>query len=486
MPARRTLGDVDAMFAPLVDDEVVPGIAYGVVDRTGLLHAGGHGVTEGDGPRPGPATAFRIASMTKSFTAASIMLLVERGALSLADPVSRYVPEFGAVRLPTSDSPQVTVGMLLTMSGGLPSDDPWADRQEAMSREAFGRLLSGGVRFVTVPGTSYAYSNLGYAVLGCVVGAVGDLPYHEFVARHLLGPLGMTSTGFDTSVAAPGGVATGHVRLDGRWQALPFSGPGVFSAMGGLFSTVEDLARWVSWLADAFPPRDDGDSGPLSRASRRAMQQVQRAVPPSGGDGGPVTVGYGHGLMIHHDADLGALVSHSGGYPGFGSHMRWHPGTGLGVVTLTNARYATGSAKAMAALRAVVTDAGGAGEREPLWPETVRARVTVERLLREWDTAAAGSLFADNVDLDLDLAIRRERIRSGTDTVGPLLEPAPDEMIRSDSPAHVMWNVRGTRGTLRCEIALTPQNPPRVQTLNVTVEEPTPTCDGQGSISTLG
>ena len=112
-----------------------------------------------------------------------------------------------------------------------------------------------------------------------MIEAAGELPYHEFVTRHLLGPLGMTSSGFDTSVAAPGGVATGHVRRDGRWQAVPFSGPGVFSAMGGLFSTVEDLARWVTWLADAFPPRDDADSGPLSRASRRAMQQVHRAVP---------------------------------------------------------------------------------------------------------------------------------------------------------------------------------------------------------------
>ncbi|MGH3379091.1 MAG: serine hydrolase domain-containing protein, partial [Actinoallomurus sp.] len=426
----------------------------------------------------------RIASMTKSFTAASIMLLVERGALSLADPVSRFVPEFGAVRLPTSDSPQVTVGMLLTMSGGLPSDDPWADRQESMSREEFGRLLAGGIRFVTDPGTSYGYSNLGYAALGCVVGAVGDLPYHEFVARHLLGPLGMTSTGFDTSVAARGGVATGHVRQDGRWEALPFSEPGVFSAMGGLFSTVEDLARWVSWLAGAFPPRDDGDSGPLSRASRRAMQQVHRAVPPSGDEGGePMTVGYGHGLVIHHDQGLGALVSHSGGYPGFGSHMRWHPRTGLGVVTLTNARYVTGTAKAMAALRAVLADVDGAPAGEALWPETVRARAAVERLLREWDTAAAGSLFADNVDLDLDLDRRRKRIQSRVEEVGPLLEPAaPDELIRSDSPAHVMWRVRGARGVLRCEIALTPQEPPRVQTLDVTVEEPAPSATGAPAV----
>ena len=188
-----------------------------------------------------------------------------------------------------------------------------------------------------------------------------------------------------------------------------------------------------------------------------------------------MTVGYGHGLVIHHDPDLGALVSHSGGYPGFGSHMRWHPGTGLGVVTLTNGRYVAGAAKSMAALRAVHADVDGAPAREAFWPETVRARASVEGLLREWDTEVAGSLFADNVDLDLDLDRRRERIQARVEAVGPLLEPdAADEPIRSDSPAHMVWSVRGARGVLRCEIALTPQEPPKVQTLNVTVEEPEP------------
>jgi CubicO group peptidase (beta-lactamase class C family) len=479
---RRTLsagavGEVDSVFRSLVDDGVVPGISYGVVDRAGLVHGAGHGVVHERGPRPDTTTAFRIASMTKSFTAASIMLLVEEGALSLADPVSLHVPEFGAVALPTSDSPPVTVGMLLSMSGGLPTDDPWADRQESMSREAFGRLLTGGVRFVTTPGTAYEYSNLGYAVLGCAIEAASALPYREFVERRLIRPLGMASTGFDTSVAAPSGIATGHYTLDGRWRAVPFSGPGVFSAMGGLFSTVDDLARWVSWLADAFPARDGADAGPLRRASRRAMQQVHRAVPPARQAAGedlasrPATVGYGYGLVIGHDPVWGPVVSHNGGYPGFGSHMRWHPGTGLGVIALTNGRYVTGQAKAVAALRAVLADLAGPPGPEALWPETAEARRAVERLLRGWDAAVTDACFADNVDLDLDLAHRRARIASLVDAVGPLLEPTPaDELMGSDSPAHVVWAVRGRRGLLRCEIRMTPQDPPKIQTLTVALD----------------
>jgi CubicO group peptidase (beta-lactamase class C family) len=494
--ARRTLSDrtrdeVDSLFRSLVDDDVVPGIAYGVVDRAGLIHGAGHGVVREQGRCPDATTAFRIASMSKSFTAASIMLLVERAALGLADPVSRYVPEFGAVALPTSDSPPVTVGMLLSMSGGLPIDDPWADRQESMSREAFGRLLTDGVRFVTTPGTAYEYSNLGYTVLGCVIEAASGQPYRDFVDQRLIRPLGLTSTGFDTSVAAPGGIATGHFRLDGRWQALPFSSPGVFSAMAGLFSTVEDLARWVSWLADAFPSRDGADAGPLLRASRREMQQVHRAVPPArraageNHDSEPVTVGYGYGLVIEHDPVWRAVVSHNGGYPGFGSHMRWHPGTGLGVIAMTNARYVAGQAKARAALRAVLADVADPARPEAFWPETVEARVAVERLLREWDTAVTGAWFADNVEMDLDLAHRRARIESLVDAVGPLLEPTPPaELVRSDSPAHVVWDVRGARGVLRCEIRLTPQEPPKIQTLNVTVEDPASSAGGAEAAAT--
>jgi CubicO group peptidase (beta-lactamase class C family) len=467
---RRAFDDVDAEFRPLVDDGVTPGVAWGVVDRTGLAHAGGHGAVRDRGPCPDAGTAFRIASMTKSFTAASIMILAERGALGLADPVSRYVPEFADAPLPTDDSPQITLDMLLSMSSGLPTDDAWADRQESMSREEFGRLLSAGVRFVRVPDTGYEYTNLAFALLGCVVTAASGQPYHAFVDDQLIRPLGLTSTGFDRSAAES--LAVGHVRLDGRWEPLPFTRPGVFSAMGGLFSTVEDLARWVRWLADAFPPRDGEDPGPLRRASRRAMQQVRRAVPPYAPSGSrPVVWGYGYGLVVEHDPAWGVVVSHNGGYPGYGSHMRWHPRTGLGVISLTNGRYVTGSAPATRALRTLLAEAAPPADREPLWPETLQARTSVERLLRGWDAAVGGMPFADNVALDLDLDHRRAEVRRLVDTVGPLLDPAgPDELIGSDSPAHVVWAVRGARGRLRCEIRLTPQNPPRIQTLEVRPE----------------
>ncbi|HEX3731665.1 MAG TPA: serine hydrolase domain-containing protein [Mycobacteriales bacterium] len=314
---------------------------------------------------------------------------------------------------------------------------------------------------------------MGFAVLGCAIEAASGLPYHDFVAQHLIHPLGMTSTGFDTSVTESDRVATGHVKLNGRWQAVPFSNPGVFSAMGGLFSTVEDLARWMRWLADAFPARDGADLGPLHRASRREMQQIHRVIPLARctKDKDAVTSGYGYGLVVENDPVYGPVISHSGGYPGFGSHMRWHPDTGLGIVTLTNGRYVTGSAQATAALRALLADVTDPSGQEP-WPETVQVRAAVEELLREWDTNVIEQWFADNVEMDLDLDHRQAQIQSAVNAVGPLTDPTPpDELIRSDSPAHAVWNVRGDRGVLRCEIRLNPQDPPKVQTLNVTIDD---------------
>jgi CubicO group peptidase (beta-lactamase class C family) len=476
-PSDRVLDDIDKVFMSLVDDAAAPGVSYAVVGPAGVLHAAGHGVAHQGGPRPGATTVFRIASMTKSFTAAAIMLLVRKGVLGLTDPVTRYVPEFGAVRLPTSDAPDVTVDMLLSMSAGLPTDDAWADRQESMSRAEFGRLLTRGVRFVTTPGTAYEYSNLGYALLGCVVEAASGVPYRTFVEQQLITPLGLRSTGFDTSVAAPDCLATGHVRLDGRWQALPFSSPGVFSAIGGLFSTVQDLGVWARWFADAFPARDDEDSGPLPRTLRREMQQVHRASRPTkdGGHATAVPAGYGYGLAIEHEPRWGDVVSHSGGYPGFGSHMRWHPETGFGIIALANGRYAPCSTKATAALRLLLTElweSDAVPERPALWPETIQARAVVERLLRTWDSSLARTWLADNVAMDLDLDRRRSAIEELMKATGPLLERNPPQvLLRSDSPAHAVWEVPGAGGRMRCEIRLNPEDPPRIQTLIVSAAE---------------
>lgn len=471
-PDSGTLAATDELFAARTAASISPSVSYGVLAGGRLVHSAGFGAFDDTGEMPGPDTAYRIASCTKSFTVTALLMLRDAGVLDLDTPITDLIP-VTRLRLPTLDSPVPTVRMLMSMSAGLPTDDPWGDRQESLGNDEFDAVLGAGLRFVTVPGTAFEYSNLGYALLGRVIEVVSGRGYRNFMATEVFAAAGLTSSGFDAGVPAPGGLAVGYRRLDDAWLALPFAGPGAFSPIGGIFSTVSDLTRWMQVFVDAFAD-DPAPAGPtgrplLSAASRREMQQLQRVIPPGPGSTSTGVAGYGFGLFVQHDPQHGHVVSHSGGYPGFNSHMRWHPESGLGVVALENATYAGVGAAVTAALD-LLLDAAGVVRRSAVpWPETLRAREIVDGLLARWDDATALALVADNVVLDDALDRRRDQIGAAVAAVGGLASAAGDADVVSESAAHLQWTVPGRSGRLQCEIRLTPQDPPLVQTLTVRV-----------------
>src|SRR5262249_36155385 len=173
---------------------------------------------------PGAGTVFRIASMTKSFTAAAVLLLRDEGALALDDPAGRYVPQVASLRLASPDSPAITIRNLLTMTSGFPTDDPWGDRQQGLALDSFDQLLAGGLSVNWAPGTRFEYSNLGYAVLGRVITAVTGTPYSDFVASRLLTPLGMTTTGYEPDGFSPDQLARGYQRGRAASGSVPPGG----------------------------------------------------------------------------------------------------------------------------------------------------------------------------------------------------------------------------------------------------------------------
>ncbi|ROS52782.1 serine hydrolase [Frigoribacterium sp. PhB24] len=458
---------IDAVFAARRPERRGPSAVWATFDRTGMTHDGSYGEIA-PGTAPGVDTAYRIASCTKSFTATALLAQRDAGLVSLDAPISDFVPAFADVALPTADSPTPTLRMLLTMSAGFPTDDPWGDRQESLTDDELDALLRAGLSFDSVPGTTFAYSNLGFALVGRAIAAVAGRPYREVVESTILGPLGLEATGFEATVPAAGGIAIGHRRASDGGDALPFSGPGAFSPIGGLFSTVTDLTRWARWLGSAFDPEGRGDlDGILSRASRREMQQVQRFVPARAGHPG----GYGFGLFVEHYPDHGTVVSHSGGYPGFSAHMRWQTATGLGAIGFENATYSKVSEPIGLALDGVMADRSDARVIVAPWPETTAARATVEAVVRGGDVP--DGLFSDNVELDLPLDRRRTSWAAVVDSVGGWDDtgdatPADE----STAPSHLVWRRRGTRGVVRFEIRLTPERPPRVQAVLVSAESP--------------
>jgi CubicO group peptidase (beta-lactamase class C family) len=335
----------------------VPGVSVAVVDRDGLRWAAGFGVADLATGRPAaPDTVYPWFSMTKLVTATAVVQLAERGRLELDAPAARYVPWFRP--RPARGAPPgaaVTVRHLLSHSSGLPNPIPvgWvhpADGPAPDPSAVARRLLARHARLGAAPGARAAYSNLGYLLLGEVVGAAAGQPYEAYVRDHLLRPLGMTRTDFryrpdDLLPRA----ATGYQR---RWSPLtpllrlllprgilgPAAGPaGRFVAFrrfyvdgpayGGLLGTAPDAARFLRLHLAG------GTVDGIRFLSPGAVAEMQRLA----AHGRPLDVGLGWFRRRADGRRGGAFVEHLGDGGAFANDMRLYADRGLGVVVMGNA-----------------------------------------------------------------------------------------------------------------------------------------------------
>jgi len=184
-----------------------------------------------------------------------------------------------------------------------------------------------------------------------------------------------------------------------------------------------------------------------------------------------VSASYGYGLVVEDDVRLGRVVSHSGGYPGFGSHMRWHPASGWGVIALGNRTYVPAHRICGTVLASIVeqhradtpTDA-----LDSVWPRTREAMAVVESLVDSWDDALADRWFAPNVDLDRPRAERRAAVQGVRSRIGAFRRASTP--VVSTSPAQVRWRLEGSEGTAYADVLLTPDLEPLIQSLTVSTE----------------
>lgn len=449
--ALRHLVDITAV------EHHCPTIAWGLVRDGALSDSGGVGVLH-DGSTPDQHTVYRIASMTKSFTAAAVLALRDEGVVALDLPVAEYAPELAPVRGPEG-APAITLRHLLSMTSGLPTDDPWADRHLDMSIDEVDEIYRAGALFAFQPNDSYEYSNLGFAMIGrCVRRATGRSVQAHITERFLL-PLGL----HDTSWTEP---------EHDRW-ARPFRwqdgahvtdephpiGDGEIAPMGGLWTTVHDLAQWVSWLDSANSTPYQPDAVGLSASSRREMQRWHTYIGVSDVAGGRFPSGYGFGLRMLDHTDLGPVVAHSGGVPGYGSNMRWVGGSGVGAIALANTTYAPMGGLTLQMLQAVHELEGVVRPARPVSPELAHTARRLLALLHHWDDAVADELFCDNVALDESYARRRDEIGRVMEVHGPLELLA----IHPESATSGDLEVRGSGEGFRIRIELGPMLPPLVQ-----------------------
>jgi serine-type D-Ala-D-Ala carboxypeptidase/endopeptidase len=340
-----TLPEIDATFESFARESHAPGLVYGIVAGGKLAHVKTIGVQDIVTKRPVTATTrFRIASMSKAFTALAILKLRDDGRLALDDLAEKHVPELRGWRYPTSDAPRISVRDLLSHVGGFVTDDPWGDRQQVMAEADFTALLKQGVPFSRTPQTGYEYSNFGYALLGRITNVSGK-PYDVYIGETILKPLGMADSGYEYRDVPPEKRAIGYRWEDGVWKEEPTMKHGAFGAMGGLYTTANDYARFVAWLLQGWPARDGPQAGPLARASIRELAQGQNFVRlanrrgKSGATACKLPTAYGKGMIAAQDCDLGLTLAHGGGFPGYGSHVMLMPDTGTAIFAFTNRTY---------------------------------------------------------------------------------------------------------------------------------------------------
>jgi len=464
------------LFAKFLNAGRAPGVAYGVVIDGKLVHGGGAGTLHvGEDHKPRPDSIFRIASMTKSFLAATVLLLRDEGVLRLDDKVERWVPELRGLPLATGDSAPPTLRQLLSMNAGYPEDDPWADRLESLAEDQYTALVGKPKSFSRTSGVAFEYSNFGFTLLGRVVQNATGRPFRDVVSERIIAPLGLTSTTWSDEGADPARLATGYALIDGAWVAQPIQAPGEFSALGGLYSTVADLAVWVAGFIDAWPPRDRGDTHPLSRASRREMQQVCTMMPLQIGRHGEGLLraqvhGYCMGLVSTEDLVTGRTMGHSGGYPGFGSNMTWHPVSRIGVIALANGRYAGPGGAVGGALAALVARSLPHLRMEA-HPALWGIQQTINDALAAGDFTPIKPLLAGNVALDEDLSRRAAQVAGLAKIHGDLI---PEDGLNLTAPMNAEWWLSGRHGRVGVRIMLSPEHPPKVQSLALTSVQPAP------------
>ncbi|HTV02100.1 MAG TPA: serine hydrolase domain-containing protein [Luteitalea sp.] len=462
--------EIDRVFADYARDGHVPGMAWGVIVDGALVHTGTLGVQDTGSKAPVTAdTVFRIASMTKSFTAVAILALRDEGKLSLDDLAEKYVPELKDLKYPTTDSPRLTIRHLMSHATGFPEDNPWGDQQLALSDDEMTALLEQGIPFSNPPGLAYEYSNYGFALLGRIVTRASGMPYRDYVRSRVLEPLGLTATTLDAPAVPRNLLAHGYRWEDAQWKEEPPLPDGAFGAMGGMLTSLRDLSRYVAWMVDAWPPRDGAETGPLRRASRREMQQVSRTSPGSirrSPNGALLlnTGGYGYGLRVSQTCQFGHVVAHSGGLPGFGSQMRWLPEYGVGLVAMGSLTYTNWGPRFDQALDALARTGGLVPRMPEPSPALQSLRTDVTRLVQQWDDGLADRVAANNLYLDVAKDRRKRELEALRTKHGACKAEGPfvvENALRGE------WVMPCERGALRVAITLAPTVPPKVQFLSV-------------------
>ncbi len=465
---QSAMPELDNIFQRYMGGHRIPGMVWGVVIDGRLAHVGTAGLRDLSSAAPiRRDTVFRIASMTKSFTALAVLKLRDSGKLSLEDPVAKWIPEFRDMEMPTRDTAPLTLRQLLSHNAGLPEDNPWGDQQLAATEADLSGWLRQGIPFSTPPGTRYEYSNYAFGMLGRVVTKASGMPYERYIQMELLKPLQMTNSTLEYSEVPASRRAQGYrLQPDGTYLPEAPLPQGAFGSAGGLLTTADDLGRYVAFHLSAWPPRDEADSGPVRRSSVREMSHMWTpsnfTVLRTDGSLHGSQTGYGFGLRTTTDCRFEHIAAHGGGLPGFGSYMAWLPDYGVGMFAMANLTYA-GPAEPISQAWDVLLKAGGLQKRDlPASPILSQTREHILNLWNKWDDAEAKQIAAMNLFLDVPMAERQSEMKALKAEVGQCSSAGP---VIPENWLRGQFNITCSKGDVGVFFTLSPTQPPAVQHL---------------------
>ncbi len=314
---------IDAIFKPLVTSDS-PGFAVGVVRDNNLVFDRGYGLADLQSRSPiTTATNFRLASLTKQFTAMGIMLLVHDGKLRYDDPLTKVLPEFP----PYGNA--ITIRNLLNHTSGLKDyEDIYDEQMRGTARDKIPQLKDADVLRIMEqqtstlfpPGSKWQYSNSGYAVLAMVVERVSGQRFGDFLRQRIFRPLHMDHTvAFENGRNTVAKRAFGYRKNDGAWEFADQSPTSAVLGDGGVYTSIEDMAKWATALER---------NKLLSAEEMKPAYERVKAEAPDGS-----ATGYGFGWFV--DSYQGQRrLWHYGETWGFRSYIQHLPG--VTVIVLAN------------------------------------------------------------------------------------------------------------------------------------------------------
>jgi len=314
---------LDSLVPLLLKEHQVPGVLLAVIRNGKLYWSKGYGLADKEKNIPVTAnTVFNIGSASKTLTAFAVMMLAEKKMIHLDSAVGHYLKRW---QLPASkfDHEKITIRRILSHTAGLSVTGYHGiykpeDKLPSLEQSLSGYEGSDGALYVMQePGTSLRYSSGGYTLLQLIIEDVTGKPFAEFMKKEIFDPLGMKHTSYDWPIAKTN-AATPYNEKGMAWQQYQY----VESGSGGVYTTAEDLAKFISLFTAKQPTNP-------SLISNESITQMIRAAEATNGY-------YGLGVKIFPVSKTETLVSHDGANEGWRANYMLQPQKGDGVILLAN------------------------------------------------------------------------------------------------------------------------------------------------------